>query len=259
MAAPIRLLLGLATAVWLGLSSAAMRAEEVTIFAAASTTDALTAVVEAYRSSGRPKVRTVFAASSTLAKQILQGAPADLFLSASPAWMDYLEDRNGIERSSRLSLLANRLALIAPANAELTLDLDQADGVIEALGSGRLALGDPDHVPAGVYGKAALTSLGLWAEVASQTARAANVRAAVALVERGEAVAGIVYLSDARNRDRVRVVTLLPEGSHPPITYPIAVVRGRDTAETKAFAEFLKGEAALSIFRRHGFAAPGGS
>ena len=240
MARSLSRLVGVVAAIWIGLSASKLQAEEITIFAAASTTDALNEVIAAYRLEGQEEVRAVFAASSTLAKQVLRGAPADLFLSASTAWMDYLEKRGGIEEGTRVSLLANRLALIAPAEADLTLDLVQAGSLIQALDGGRLALGDPDHVPAGIYGKAALTALGHWPEIEGRTARAANVRAALALVERGEAAAGIVYRSDAQNRDAVRVVALFPENSHPSIAYPLAAVQGRDRAATRSFAAFLK-------------------
>lgn len=263
-----RLLLALTLLSCLGPGAAALRAEEVTIFAAASTTGALNEVVQAFeaqafkaRADGPAKpavVRAVFAASSTLAKQITQGAPADLFLSASAAWMDYLEKRAALDPASRVSLLSNRLALIAPTASDLQLNLKAGAALIDALGDGRLAMGDPDHVPAGIYGKAALSSLGLWNEIAKRTARAANVRAALAMVERGEAAAGIVYRSDALGRDSVRVIDLFPADSHPEIAYPLAVVQGRGSAAVQDFARFLKSEAALAIFRRHGFATPAG-
>lgn len=245
----------------LGLAAPELRAEEVTIFAAASTTSALNEVVQAFESEpgNVGAVRTVFAASSTLAKQITQGAPADLFLSASAAWMDYLEKRAAVDPASRVSLLSNRLALIAPAASNRQLSLKSGTALIDALGDGRLAMGDPDHVPAGIYGKAALSSLGLWDKIAERTARAANVRAALAMVERGEATAGIVYRSDALGRDAVHVIDLFPAHSHPEIAYPLAVVQGRGSAAVQDFARFLKSETALAIFRRHGFATAPGS
>ncbi len=250
--------LGLAAGIWLALFSAEARPEEVTIFAAASTTDALNAVIQAYESEENHKVRAVFAASSTLAKQILQGAPADLFLSASTDWMDYLEKHAGIEANTRKPLLANRLVLIAAAGADLQVDLKRTGSLAEAIEGGRLALGDPAHVPAGIYGKSALSSLGIWTGIRQKTARAASVRAALALVERGEAAAGIVYRSDAWNRKSVRTLAVFPEDSHPPISYPLARVKNRDSASIRGFAAFLAGGAALEIFERHGFAVSKG-
>ena len=238
-------------------------AEQITVFAAASTADALSDAALAFEAAAQERgeavtVRTVFAASSTLAKQITQGAPADLFLSASTAWMDYLDSREAIEPASRVDLLSNRLALIVPANSDLRPALDDGRSLLAAVGGGRLAMGDPAHVPAGVYGQAALTSLGIWQDLADRTARAASVRAALALVERGEAVAGIVYRSDAQGRKTVRLVGLFPADSHPAIAYPLAVVRGRGSPATLAFARFLQGETAQATFRAHGFATPTG-
>ncbi len=238
-------------------------AEQITIFAAASTAEALSDAARAFEAEAERRgeavtVRTVFAASSTLAKQITQGAPADLFLSASAAWMDYLDTRKAIEPASRSVLLSNRLALIVPGESGLRPPLDDGRGLLAALGDGRLAMGDPAHVPAGIYGQAALTSLGIWQELADRTARAASVRAALALVERGEAVAGIVYRSDAQGRETVRLIGLFPADSHPEIAYPLAVVRGRGSPAAQTFARFLRGEAAQATFRAHGFATPTG-
>jgi molybdate transport system substrate-binding protein len=236
--------------------------EEVTVFAAASTAAALEAVIERYASgpgAGRTggRVRPVFAASSTLALQIEQGAPADLYLSASVDWMDYLEARKAIDPASRVDLLGNRLVLITPA--ERPLELDPAPGfpLAEALGEGRLAIGDPGHVPAGLYAKAALDSLGVWSAVADKTARAADVRGALALVDRGEAAAGIVYQSDLKLATRVAVAAVFPSGLHPPITYPLALVAGRRSPEAERFYRFLQQPEAVAIFRAYGFPGPG--
>lgn len=246
-------------AVW-SLAGGSSRAEELTVFAAASTTTALEEAVDRFP-GGSTTVRLVFAASSTLAKQIDHGAPADLFLSANGAWMDYLATRGAIELKSRLDLLGNRLVLIAPADRPLLVSLETGPGLVgptlaAALGDGRLAIGDPAHVPAGIYAKAALEALDAWSSVAGKTARTADVRAALALVHRGEAAAGIVYRSDVAISGRIRVAALFPASSHPPITYPIAVVEGRRTPEVDRLFEFLRGPTAQAIFEKHGFSVP---
>jgi len=246
-----------------GLGAARPRAEDVTIFAAASTANAVNEVVERYAATlAEPvgnglAVRPVFAASSTLAKQIAQGAPADLFLSASVAWMDYLEQRQAIAPASRIDLLGNRLVLISPADSPLTLTIEPGFPLAEALDGSRLAIGDPAHVPAGIYAKAALETLSVWPTVAGKTARAADVRAALVLVDRGEAAAGIVYQSDTAISRRVRVAGVFPQDSHPPITYPLALVAERPSPAVVRFYRFLRGPEARAIFRRHGFLSPG--
>ncbi len=248
-----------------GLGATPPRAEDVTIFAAASTANAVNEVVERYAAMlAEPAgdglaVRLVFAASSTLAKQIAQGAPADLFLSASVAWMDYLAQRQAIAPASRIDLLGNSLVLISPADSPLALTIEPGFPLAETLDGGRLAIGDPAHVPAGMYAKAALETLGVWPTVADKTARAADVRAARALVDRGEAAAGIVYRSDTAISRRVLVAGVFPRDSHPPITYPLALVAGRSSPEVERFYRFLRGPEARVIFRRHGFLSPGGA
>jgi len=243
----------------LGISGS--RGEDVTVFAAASTTNALSEVAELYAASDSPgqEVRLVFAASSTLAMQISKGAPADLFLAANPAWMGYLAERQAILPESRRDLLGNRLVLIAPADSRLQIAIGPGLPLVEALGDGRLAVGDPAHVPAGIYAKAALETLGVWQAVAPRTARAANVRAALALVDRGEAAAGIVYQSDVAIGRRTRVAAIFPVSSHPPITYQLALVAGSNLSGAKRFYRFLLGPEAGAIFRKHGFltATPG--
>ena len=223
----------------------------VTVFAAASTTDAVQAVVSAFRKAHPDTpVRASFAASSTLAKQIARGAPADLYLSANVDWMDYLQERGAIQADSRIDLLGNRLVLIAAPDAEVSADLDALPG---ALGDRRLAIGDPDHVPAGIYAKQALQTLGLWDGLRDRAAYAADVRAALALVGRGEAAAGIVYATDARISDRVRRVATLPADSHAPIDYPLARVAGADGPGVAALDAFFRSKTARAIFRDHGF------
>ena len=231
-----------------------VQAGQVTVFAAASTTDAVQAVLTAFRKAHpRTDVRASFAASSTLAKQIARGAPADLYISANVAWMDYLADRGAIDPASRVDLLGNRLVLVASPMSPVSGDLAKLP---EALGERRLAIGDPAHVPAGIYAKQALQALGLWEKVADRAAFAADVRAALALVGRGEAAAGIVYATDARISDRVKRVATLPADSHPPIHYPLARVDGADRPEVRRLYDFLRSNEAQAIFRDHGFMVP---
>jgi len=227
-----------------------------TLFAAASTAEAITALAATYAASGpsgQNTLRPVLAASSTLAQQIIRGAPADLYLSANSAWMDFLAARGAIEADSRIDLLSNRLVLIAPADSQLSLRVAPGFGLAAALGDGRLAMGEPTHVPAGSYAMAALQTLGVWPQVAPKVAYMADVRAALALVERREAVAGIVYATDAAASRKVRIVDTFPADSHPPITYPLAIVAGRRTPATIALYEYLRGAEAQAIFRAHGF------
>ncbi len=243
--------------VMLALAPGRVRAEEVTVFAAASTTSALEAVTGEYEAAGGATVRLVFAASSTLAKQITQGAPADLFLSANAAWMDVLVERGAVEPGSRRTLLANRLVLIVPANSAAATATNGTVPLPEILGTRPLAIADPAHVPAGIYAEAALKSLGLWDALAGRMVRTGNVRAALALVDRGEAGAGVVYASDAPIAPGVRVVATLPAESHPPIVYPLAIVTGRGRPPVRAFYDFLRGAEAAALFQAHGFLPPG--
>jgi molybdate transport system substrate-binding protein len=225
----------------------------VTIFAAASTTDAVNEIAEAYATRTGGSIRPVVASSSTLARQIAEGAPADIFLSANIAWMDHLDARQLLAPGTRLPLLSNRLVLIAPAGSPLRLRLTRDLPLRELLGDGRLAIGDPAHVPAGIYAKQALEALGLWDQVADRLAQSSNVRAALALVDRGEVPAGIVYETDAVISPRVRIVDAFPAEVTPPITYPLAIVAGRDTPAVRAAYDFLTSETAAAIFARHGF------
>ena len=228
------------------------RAETI-VFAAASTAGALERVAKVFFDRGLGAASVSYASSSTLAKQIVNGAPADVFLSASSAWMDYVSRRGAIDQSTRFDLLGNSLLLVAPRDSRFSARMEAGFPLAKALGRGHLAMGDPDHVPVGIYGKAALEALGMWKSVKGRVARAANARAALALIERGEVAAGIVYRSDIKNRDRVRVVAVLPPESHPPIKYPLAVVAGREKPETTAFINFLKSKDAFDIFAEFGF------
>ena len=223
------------------------------VFAAASLSDALEEVDRAFTARTGVHVNASYAASSLLAKQIQAGAPADAFFSADLAWVDYLEERGLLQRGSRREVLGNALVLIAPADSPLRLSITPGFDLTAALAAGRLAMADPDSVPAGQYARAALTKLGAWQGVSERLVRGENVRAALAYVARGEAPLGIVYRSDAQAEKRVRVVGVFPEDTHPPIVYPLALtVRAR--APAARFADFLTSETARQIFTRYGFA-----
>ncbi|MGH6960428.1 MAG: molybdate ABC transporter substrate-binding protein, partial [Dongiaceae bacterium] len=187
------------------------------------------------------------------------GAPAAIFISADQKWMDYLAERNLILPESRQDLLGNKLVLIAPADSTLTLDLLAKAPLAEALGDGKLAMGEPESVPAGRYGRAALETLGIWSAVEPKLARTKDVRAALALVERGEAAAGIVYSTDAAVSKKVRVVSEFPAESHPKIVYPVALIAGKDDAAAKAFYDFLGDAKAKAVFLDYGFTVTGTS
>lgn len=223
------------------------------VFAATSLTDALMAVANAYEKTGQRRPLFSFASSATLARQIENGAPAELFISADEQWMEYVAERKLIESASRLSWLGNRLTLISAANTPMTLEITTDFPLAKALGMGKLALADPDSVPAGRYAKAALESLNVWHEVEGSVVRAENVRAALAFVERGEARAGVVYATDAALARNVKIVGEFPENSHPPITYPMALVGKTPSDEARAFYNFMRSTAATDITASFGF------
>lgn len=246
---------GLAAAVFaigLALPHGGARGQELLVFAAASLRDALDSVIADYAANSSGAVAS-YASSSALARQIEQGAPADVFISANPAWMDYLEERGLVRAGSRVDLLGNGLVLVAPADSEVALEIASGFDLLGALGGGRLAMGDPDHVPAGIYGRAALESLGVWPDVAPHVARADNVRAALALVARGEAPLGVVYRSDAVAEPAVRVVGDFPPESHPPIIYPVAVLAASEHPAAGKLVAFLRSKDAAPVFERFGF------
>lgn len=222
------------------------------VLAAASLQEALTAAADAYATRGHPRPVLAFAASSALARQIDAGAPADLFIAADVEWMDFVAARRLVRPGTRVSFLTNRLVLVAPTLQPLRLAITPGFDLAAALGDGRLAIAD-ESVPAGRYGRAALTSLGVWTTVEPRLARAENVRAALAFVSRGEARAGIVYATDARADPGVRVVGVFPGSSHPPITYPLAVLAGSSNPGTARFRAFLLSDAGRAIFARFGF------
>ncbi|SLM28085.1 molybdate transporter subunit; periplasmic-binding component of ABC superfamily [Desulfamplus magnetovallimortis] len=229
------------------------QSNKVRIFSAGSTINAVTDICNLFIEKKMGEITPSFAASSTLAKQIDQGAPADIYLSANPKWMDFLEKNNMLEPGTRFDLLGNRIVLIAPLNSTMTITIDKGFDLAGVLGDEKLAMGDPDHVPAGIYGKQALESLGVWDSVTLKVARSKDVRAALALVERAEAPLGIVYSTDAAISKKVKVVGVFPEESHPPIIYPVALVAGNATPSARSFMEFLKGEDAKAIFEKYGF------
>ena len=225
----------------------------LTVFAAASLKEALDEAAAAYRKQTGVPVRVSYAASSALARQIEQGAPADVFFSADLEWMDYLQKRNRLDVATRRSLLGNRLVLIAPRASKAQVDLKRPATLLAALGDGRLAVGQTRTVPAGKYAKASLESLSLWNGVRPRLAESESVRAALMLVARGETPLGIVYASDAKAEPGVRVVATFPEDSHPPIVYPVAALRGARAAQATRFVQWLASPAADALFTKRGF------
>ncbi|SDI95604.1 molybdate ABC transporter substrate-binding protein [Aliiruegeria lutimaris] len=245
----------LAMAVWSVLPAHPAQAGDVLVFAASSVKEALEEACDAWSERSGNRAVISLAGSSTLARQIQAGAPADLLLSANENWMNVLEADGLLREGTRTDLLANSLVVIAGDPAADPLDLLSPDALATRLGDGRLAMALVDAVPAGIYGKAALETLGLWNSVAPRVAQADNVRAALALVAAGEAPLGIVYATDARAEPRVGVVATIPADTHPPIRYPLAVMNdaGAPAAE---LARFLAGAEAGEIFRAHGFEIP---
>lgn len=223
------------------------------VFAAASLTDVLDEIGSAYTRETGQAVKTSYAASSALAKQIEAGARADIFFSADTDWMEYLQSRNLIDKPTRQDLLGNRLVLVAPAGSATQIKIAPHFALAAALGkNGRLSTGDPDSVPAGKYARSALTALGVWNEVSDRLIRAENVRSALSFVSRGEAPLGIVYETDALVDRKVRIVDVFPAGSHLPIVYPVAATAGAQ-ATAKGLLTYLRSEAATASFRKFGF------
>ena len=253
----IRLLLALLSALLLLVSPANARQKPPLVLAAASLQESLNAAADAWAKKGKDRPVLSFAASSALARQIGAGASADIFISADEPWMDEVEKQGLIRAETRKSFLSNRLVLIAPAKSRLKLNIAKGFPLARMLGEGRLAMADPDAVPAGKYGKAALENLGVWPPVESRIARAENVRAALALVERGAAPLGIVYTTDARAATGVRIVGTFPAATHPPITYPLAVLKSASSPDTEAFRRFLLSHQGRAIFARYGFTTIG--
>ncbi|MDF7650655.1 molybdate ABC transporter substrate-binding protein [Erwiniaceae bacterium L1_54_3] len=243
-----------ATVLSVSMVSHAVAAEKITVFAAASLTNAMQDIATQYQKKSGVEVVSSFASSSTLARQIEQGAPADLFISADQQWMDYAVDKKSVVENTRYTLLGNDLVLIAPKSDSAKAVTINAQTDWKSLLKGeRLAVGDPDHVPAGIYAKEALQKLGAWDTVSPLLAPANNVRAALALVERNESPYGIVYGSDAVASDKVQVVGHFPADSHKPVEYPMAVVKEHQNATVNAFYSYLQGPDAAAVFKQYGF------
>ncbi len=226
----------------------------VRVFAASSLTGVLKTVGDSYTAAGHPAPVFNFAASSELVRQIEQGAEADIFISADETWMNYLAERNLVDPATRVTLLSNTLVLIAPADRPLNIEIKDKMNLKAALKGGKLAIGNPDSVPAGKYAKQALEHFGAWADIENETARTENVRAALRFVETGEAAAGIVYGTDARaSGDKVVVAGRFPADSHTPITYPVALATGKGEGPGKGFLSFLSSPEARTAFETAGF------
>jgi len=233
-------------------ANAASEQQQLLVFAAASLTNAMQQIGADYEKTAHVSVKLSFDASSNLAREIEADAPADVFFSADTDWMDYLQKRNLIQPASRKDLLGNTLVLIAPAHSQIKLRIAPHFPLAAALAGGRLAMGDPDSVPAGRYARGALTTLGVWTEVAPHIARAENVRAALMYVARDETPLGIVYGSDALVEKGVRVVDTFPADSHQPIVYPVALTRSAHQ-QAAAFLEYLSSAKAREVFVSYGF------
>ena len=232
----------------------AKQGDTIKVFAAASLKNALDDAAQAFTKQSGQTISVSYAASSALAKQIEQSAPADIFISADLDWMDYLEERKLLLEGTRKNLLGNDLVLIAPASSTLSLDIAPGFDLAGALAGGRLAVGSVQGVPAGKYAKAALESLKVWDSVADKLAQADNVRAALALVAQGEAPLGIVYKTDAFAEPKVKIIARFPEDTHPPIIYPAAILKEAAAPDAaKAFLAFLGTPEAGEIFSKHGF------
>jgi molybdate transport system substrate-binding protein len=230
------------------------RAQTLTVFAAASLTDAMKEISSLWVKQGHEAPRMSFASSSTLARQIEQGAPVNVFASADEQWMDYLAKKDLIAGGTRKDLLGNDLVLVVPATHPIHVDIGPGFDLIGLLGpDGRLSTGDPAHVPAGIYAEQALRKLGLWDRVSLRLAPAADVRSALLLVERGEAPAGIVYSTDAAASKAVSIAGVFPDSSHDPITYPFAVVKAGDSPDARAFLTFLSTPEVRQVWVHWGF------
>jgi len=246
--------LGLAVAIAFAPAAAFAQSGSLVVFAAASMKNALDeAAADWAEATSKPAPKISYAASSALAKQIEQGAPADLFISADLDWMDYVAKQGLIKADTRVNLLGNKLVLIAPRDSNVSIQPRQGFDLAKALGGGKLAMGNVDAVPAGKYGKAALQKLGAWDGVKDKIAQADNVRAALLLVARGEAPLGIAYSTDAAVEPKVKIVGTFPEDSHKPIIYPVAVTKEARSPDAKVFLDYLKSSKARPAFEKQGF------
>ncbi|WP_320201455.1 molybdate ABC transporter substrate-binding protein [Agrobacterium sp. rho-13.3] len=252
----IRTTVAAVAGVWLatvGVATPVFAQEKVTVFAAASMKNALDAANAEWTKQSGNKTTVSYAASSALAKQIEGGAPADLFISADLAWMDYVAGKKLIKEDTRTNLLGNRLVLVAPADKATPVEIKQGFDLAKLVGDGKLAMGAVDSVPAGKYGKAALEKLGVWSSVEGKVAGAESVRAALVLVSRGEAPYGIVYQTDAAADQGVKIVGSFPQESHEPIIYPVAILSESKSPAAAAYLDFLKSAKAAPFFEKQGF------
>jgi molybdate transport system substrate-binding protein len=234
-------------------SQSGAQSKNVLVFAAASLKNALDAAAAEYKSETGKTIAVSYAGSSALAKQIESGAPADIFISADLDWMDYVAKKNLIKPETRKNILGNQLVLIAPKASTADVSIAPGFPLAMLLGGGKLAMADTKAVPAGKYGRAALEKLGVWSSVESQIAQAENVRAALALVARGEAPLGIVYRTDAAAEATVKIVGVFPEDSHPPIIYPAALIASSSNPDAAAFLAFIESQKAAPFFEKQGF------
>jgi len=243
-----------------GTAPAAAQNRDILVFAAASLKNALDEAAAQWQRESGKKVVISYAASNTLIKQIEQGAPADMFISADLDWMDYGQQKGLIKPDTRSNLLGNRLVLIAPKDSNISANIQPGFDLAALLKGGRLAMGNVDAVPAGKYGKASLEKLGAWDGVKDKIAQAESVRAALLLVARGEAPLGSVYQTDAAADPTVKIVGTFPENTHPPIIYPIALTKDSNNPDARALLNFIRSAAARPIFERQGFTVlgPGG-
>ena len=251
--AKLRVLLGLGTLALL--LAAPARADTVTVFAAASLKEALDSVSQAFEKASGHKAVISYAGSNALARQIENGAPADLFISADTDWIDHVERRGLVAANSRRDLLGNELVLIAPAASPVRLGLVPGVDIAKFLGDKRIALANPDAVPAGKYARSAFAALGAWKGIEGKVAAADNVRAALVLVARGEAPLGVVYRTDAMAEKAVRIVDVFPASTHPPIVYPMVVLKRATSPAAQAFARYLASTEGRARFERFGFHA----
>ncbi len=228
-------------------------AADVTVFAAASLKEALDEQAKKFEADTGRKVIISYGASNALAKQIESGAPADVFISADLDWMDYVDQRRLLAPNSRADLLRNTLVLVAPSSSNSALRIGPNFGLAAALGTEKLAMANPDSVPAGKYGKRALETMKVWASVEKQVARAETVRAALAIVSRGEAPFGIVYRTDALADRGVKVVDTFPPDSHPPIVYPAALVAAGKSTAAAPFVDYIRSAPARAVWEKYGF------
>jgi molybdate transport system substrate-binding protein len=246
---------------WLGVVAAiamtpigAWAQDGMVVFAAASLKNALDEIAGAWsKETGKPMPKISYAASSALAKQMEQGAPADMFISADLDWMDHVEKKDLIRKDTRFNLLGNKIVLIAPRDSKTAVAVKQGVDLAKALNGGKLAMANTASVPAGKYGKAALEKLGAWDGVKDKIAQADNVRAALLLVARGEAPLGIVYATDAAAEPNVKIVGEFPADSHPPIIYPAALTKAPKSPDAKAFLDYLRSSKARPAFEKQGF------